>query len=276
MASTSTRSRFADAVDDRTLAIATSHVFFTTGAIQDLAAIADIARRAGAYSLIDGYQGAGQVAVDLPATGEGGAGQSPLLQHGGRCGRVRGGAQRDSVRRARLGRTLWIERQLRNVVPVDSAPRNTRRIVRCGRAVYEDDQGRSQQIEPHRTVTHLDCTDVPCSCVEIEIRRVTLDTCRQGPQSAPVVEAEAWPVPNLGPAPVLFDLRLGGLNPPSDPFRSLDVGVNFLRASKLLHVRGTWVHCGVVNPITSAIDQIGGEEAVPRNFAGIHIDFSLV
>ena len=61
--------QFADAVDDRTLAIATSHVFFTTGAIQDLGAIADIARRAGAYSLIDGYQGAGQVPVDLPATG---------------------------------------------------------------------------------------------------------------------------------------------------------------------------------------------------------------
>ena len=61
--------QFADAVDDRTLAIATSHVFFTTGAIQDLAAIADIARCAGAYSLIDGYQGGGQVPVDLPATG---------------------------------------------------------------------------------------------------------------------------------------------------------------------------------------------------------------
>ena len=61
--------QFADAVDERTLAIATSHVFFTTGAIQDLAAIADIARRAGAYSLIDGYQGAGQVPADLPATG---------------------------------------------------------------------------------------------------------------------------------------------------------------------------------------------------------------
>ncbi len=60
--------QFADAVDDRTLAIATSHVFFTTGAIQDLGAIGDIARRAGAYSLIDGYQGAGQVPVDLPAT----------------------------------------------------------------------------------------------------------------------------------------------------------------------------------------------------------------
>ncbi len=61
--------QFADAIDDRTLAIATSHVFFTTGATQDLAAIAEIARRAGAYSLIDGYQGAGQIPVDLPATG---------------------------------------------------------------------------------------------------------------------------------------------------------------------------------------------------------------
>jgi len=61
--------QYADAVDERTLAIATSHVFFTTGAVQDLAAIAEIARRAGAYSLIDGYQGAGQVPIDLPATG---------------------------------------------------------------------------------------------------------------------------------------------------------------------------------------------------------------
>ncbi len=61
--------QFADAVDDRTLAIATSHVFFTTGTIQDLAAIAAIARRAGACSIIDGYQGAGQIPADLPATG---------------------------------------------------------------------------------------------------------------------------------------------------------------------------------------------------------------
>jgi len=61
--------QFADAVDDRTLAVATSHVFFTTGAIQDIETIATIARDAGAYSLVDGYQGAGQVPVDLPATG---------------------------------------------------------------------------------------------------------------------------------------------------------------------------------------------------------------
>ena len=61
--------QFEDAVDERTLAIATSHVFFTTGAILDLESIAEIAHRAGAYCLIDGYQGAGQIPVDLPATG---------------------------------------------------------------------------------------------------------------------------------------------------------------------------------------------------------------
>ena len=61
--------QFEDAVDERTLAIATSHVFFTTGAILDLQSLAEIAHRAGAYCLIDGYQGAGQVPVDLPATG---------------------------------------------------------------------------------------------------------------------------------------------------------------------------------------------------------------
>lgn len=61
--------QFADAVDDRTLFVATSHVFFTTGYEQDLGALAEIARGAGAFSLIDGYQGAGQVEVDVAATG---------------------------------------------------------------------------------------------------------------------------------------------------------------------------------------------------------------
>lgn len=61
--------QFADAVDERTLFLATSHVFFATGYVQDLAALAHIAHEAGAYCLIDGYQGAGQVAVDLPGTG---------------------------------------------------------------------------------------------------------------------------------------------------------------------------------------------------------------
>jgi kynureninase len=61
--------QYAAAVDERTLFLATSHVFFTTGYEQDLAPLAQIARDAGAYSLIDGYQGAGQVALSLPETG---------------------------------------------------------------------------------------------------------------------------------------------------------------------------------------------------------------
>ncbi len=61
--------QFADAVDDRTLFIATSHVFFATGFIQDIATLADIARSAGAFSLIDGYQGPGQIPVDLNGSG---------------------------------------------------------------------------------------------------------------------------------------------------------------------------------------------------------------
>ncbi len=57
------------AVDDRTAIIATSHVFFTSGAIQDAKAIADIAHRRGALALIDGYQAAGQIPVDVKALG---------------------------------------------------------------------------------------------------------------------------------------------------------------------------------------------------------------
>ncbi len=57
------------AVDDRTALVATSHVFFTSGAIQDIAAVAEIAHRRGALVLIDGYQGAGQLPVDVHAAG---------------------------------------------------------------------------------------------------------------------------------------------------------------------------------------------------------------
>lgn len=61
--------QFAEAVDERTLFLATSHVFFTTGHVQDIALLADIAHGAGAYCLIDGYQGAGQVPLDVVDTG---------------------------------------------------------------------------------------------------------------------------------------------------------------------------------------------------------------
>ena len=58
---------FERAVDGRTSLIATSHVFFTSGAIQDVAALAGIAHRAGALLLVDGYQAAGQLPVDVQA-----------------------------------------------------------------------------------------------------------------------------------------------------------------------------------------------------------------
>ena len=54
-------------VDDRTALVATSHVFFTSGAIQDVRALADAAHRRGALLLVDGYQAAGQLPVDVRA-----------------------------------------------------------------------------------------------------------------------------------------------------------------------------------------------------------------
>ncbi|MGQ0816179.1 MAG: aminotransferase class V-fold PLP-dependent enzyme [Gemmatimonadota bacterium] len=59
--------RFADAVDERTAILATSHVFYATGAIQDLHALSAIARSQGALFLVDGYQSVGQLPVDLSA-----------------------------------------------------------------------------------------------------------------------------------------------------------------------------------------------------------------
>ena len=57
--------QFADAVDERTLFLATSHVFFATGFVQDIENLANIAHDAGAYCLIDGYHGAGQISFSV-------------------------------------------------------------------------------------------------------------------------------------------------------------------------------------------------------------------
>jgi selenocysteine lyase/cysteine desulfurase len=57
------------AVDKKTALIATSRVFFTTGFIQDVAALAEIAHRKGAYLLVDDYQGTGQIPIDVKKTG---------------------------------------------------------------------------------------------------------------------------------------------------------------------------------------------------------------
>ena len=59
--------RFEALIDDRTALVATSHVFFTTGAIQDLAALAELAHRKGALLLVDAYQSTGQVPIDVHA-----------------------------------------------------------------------------------------------------------------------------------------------------------------------------------------------------------------
>ena len=56
------------AIDDRTALVATSHVYFTTGAIQDVRAVADAAHAKGALCFIDAYQSVGQVPVDVQET----------------------------------------------------------------------------------------------------------------------------------------------------------------------------------------------------------------
>jgi len=56
---------FEDAVDSKTVLVATSRVFFTSGYIQDVRAVADIAHKHGAYMLIDDYQGTGQIPIDV-------------------------------------------------------------------------------------------------------------------------------------------------------------------------------------------------------------------
>jgi selenocysteine lyase/cysteine desulfurase len=61
--------RMAAAIDDRTAIVSISHVFFATGAIQEMQPIAEAARRHGAFFIIDAYQSAGQVPIDVEALG---------------------------------------------------------------------------------------------------------------------------------------------------------------------------------------------------------------
>ncbi|GAC1535717.1 MAG: aminotransferase class V-fold PLP-dependent enzyme [Herpetosiphon sp.] len=59
--------RWEAAIDERTALVATSHVFFTSGYIQPVKELARMAHNVGAHVLIDGYQAAGQVPVDVQA-----------------------------------------------------------------------------------------------------------------------------------------------------------------------------------------------------------------
>jgi kynureninase len=58
---------FEQLVDGKTALVATSRVFYTSGYIQDVRAVADIAHKHGAYVLIDDYQGTGQIPINVNA-----------------------------------------------------------------------------------------------------------------------------------------------------------------------------------------------------------------
>lgn len=60
---------FAEAIDERTALVATGHVYFTTGAVNELRPLADLCHRRGALLLVDAYQGTGIVPTDMEADG---------------------------------------------------------------------------------------------------------------------------------------------------------------------------------------------------------------
>lgn len=56
---------FEQAIDDNTALVVTSHVYFTSGAIQDVKALGEIAHRKGALILVDAYHATGQLPTDI-------------------------------------------------------------------------------------------------------------------------------------------------------------------------------------------------------------------
>jgi kynureninase len=58
-----------EAIDERTLLVPVSHVLYKTAEIQDVARIAARAEEAGAHVLLDAYQSAGAVPLDVSALG---------------------------------------------------------------------------------------------------------------------------------------------------------------------------------------------------------------
>jgi kynureninase len=61
--------QFIERIDDQTAVVATSRVFYLTGYMQDVKAIAEAAHRHGAYVVVDDYQGTGQIPLDVKALG---------------------------------------------------------------------------------------------------------------------------------------------------------------------------------------------------------------
>ena len=61
--------KFEQAVDEKTLIVATAQVAFRHGAKQDIPAIAEIARRKGALMMVDSYQALGTMQFDVKTAG---------------------------------------------------------------------------------------------------------------------------------------------------------------------------------------------------------------
>lgn len=59
--------RFEEAIDDSTALVATSHVYYASGAIQDITRIARAAHRHGSLAVIDAYHATGQLPTDVHA-----------------------------------------------------------------------------------------------------------------------------------------------------------------------------------------------------------------
>ena len=61
--------KFAQAIDEETLIVATAQVAFRHGAKQDIPAIAEIAKRKGALTMVDSYQALGTMQFDVKKAG---------------------------------------------------------------------------------------------------------------------------------------------------------------------------------------------------------------
>ena len=61
--------RIIGAIDERTAFVNVSHVLFKSSFVQDVAAIAERARRVGVVTIIDGYQAVGSIPVDVAMLG---------------------------------------------------------------------------------------------------------------------------------------------------------------------------------------------------------------
>ena len=60
---------FERAIDERTAAVCTGHVYFTSGWIQDIEALAELCHRKGAILVVDAYQSIGALPFDVDISG---------------------------------------------------------------------------------------------------------------------------------------------------------------------------------------------------------------